>query len=80
MPPEDWTQTLTAGPLRTDRVLLDGGTQEETLAAFRAADHGFTPCDADARLLARRPDVRGFAFSTVGAGLVVLGAVLRRRP
>ncbi|MFC8731186.1 hypothetical protein ACFT5B_01840 [Luteimicrobium sp. NPDC057192] len=70
---------LPAGRLRTDRVVVFDGTEEALPSRLRAEDEGFTPCDADARLLARRPDLHGFAVGAGGVGLVVLGAVLRRR-
>jgi hypothetical protein len=75
---EGW-DVVPGGRLRPDRVAFDGGTQEERPERFRAGDLGFTPCDADERLLARHVDPRGLAVTGGGAALVMLGAVLRRR-
>ncbi|MGC5166062.1 hypothetical protein [Luteimicrobium sp. DT211] len=75
---EGW-DVLPRGRLSTDRVVYFSGTEYDVLDQFRTEDSGFTPCDADARLLARRPDLRGLAVGLAGVGLVVLGVVLRRR-
>ena len=75
---EGW-DVVPGGRLHSDRVAFDGGTQEERPGRFRSDDLGFTPCDADERLLARHVDPRGLAVMGGGAALVVLGAVLRRR-